>query len=95
MDDASAAAALLAARELEKDVVDRLRSDGSFDKFRRRVVEEVNQKAGPHLFFFSPSLPLPPPPRPTLPPSLPARPSLSLHLLSLAPPPLSGPPRWS
>ena len=33
------------ARELEKAVVDKIRKDGTFDSFRRRITEEVGQKA--------------------------------------------------
>jgi|AntAceMinimDraft_1070359.scaffolds.fasta_scaffold11372_2 hypothetical protein len=46
IDDTAQAAAAREARELEKAVVDEIRRDGTFDTFRRRVTEEVGQKAG-------------------------------------------------
>ena len=44
-DDAEVAQRVRQARELEKEVVDKIRKDGTFDAFRRRIVEEVGQKA--------------------------------------------------
>lgn len=44
-DDAKVAKILRESRELDKAVVDKIRKDGTFDSFRRRITEEVGQKA--------------------------------------------------
>lgn len=44
-DDAKVAKILRESRELDKAVVDKIRKDGTFDSIRRRITEEVGQKA--------------------------------------------------
>ena len=52
-DDAKVAQRARQARELEKEVVDKIRKDGTFDAFRRRIIEEVGQKARGRGVFFT------------------------------------------
>jgi hypothetical protein len=44
-DDAAVALRVREARELEKQIVEKIRKDGTFDTFRRRITDEVGQKA--------------------------------------------------